>query len=180
MKKLSKKTENIFETALFNSRFITLTAVVGSLISAVIMFIKSTLQVINGLGIFMSKLQTFSILDQENNYLVALLVSSVDGYLFATILLIFSMGIYELFISKIDPAIRPQESRPNWLKITSIDDLKSSLGKVILMVLIVAFFEHSLSIEYKTALDLLYLGLGVLFISIALYLTHATYRGKQE
>ncbi|MDR3170904.1 MAG: YqhA family protein [Treponema sp.] len=173
MSKLSKNTENIFEIILFNSRFIIITAVIGSLFASIIMFVKSTLQVINSLYLFVTKIQTYSKThDPESNYLVALLVASVDGYLFATILLIFSMGLYELFISKIDPSIKLKGSMPSCLQITSIDDLKSSLGKVILMVLIVAFFEHSLEIKYNTALDLLYLGLGVLFISIALYLTH--------
>ncbi|MBI5874366.1 MAG: hypothetical protein HZB81_00695 [Deltaproteobacteria bacterium] len=50
--------------------------------------------------------------------------------------------------------------------------MKGSLGKVILMILIVAFFEKSLEIEYEDAADLLYLGVGVLLISGALFLTH--------
>jgi uncharacterized membrane protein YqhA len=59
------------------------------------------------------------------------------------------------------------------MQVSSLDDLKSSLGKVILMILIVWFFEQSLIIEYHTALDLLYLGVGILLVSGALYLTQA-------
>ncbi|MDR1395199.1 MAG: YqhA family protein, partial [Deltaproteobacteria bacterium] len=104
--------------------------------------------------------------------IVVIFVSAVDNYLFATVLLIFSMGLYELFVSKIDPASRTEESRPNWLKINSLDDLKSSLGKVILMILIVSFFEHSLSIAYTSSQDLLFLGLSILLVSGGLLLTH--------
>ncbi len=89
------------------------------------------------------------------------------------ILVIFSMGIYELFINKMDPVDKQLDSRPSWLQIDSIDDLKSSLGKVILMILIVSFFEHTLTIEFHDIKDLLLLGVGILLISVALYLTHA-------
>ena len=87
-------------------------------------------------------------------------------------LFIFALGIYELFINKIDVVNRNKEERPNWLVVKSIDDLKTSLGKVILMILIVSFFEHSLSMKYDSILQLLYLGIGILLISTALYLTH--------
>jgi hypothetical protein len=41
------------------------------------------------------------------------------------------------------------------------------------MILIVSFFEHSLNIHYNTVSDLLFLGIGILLISAALFLTHA-------
>jgi uncharacterized membrane protein YqhA len=184
--KLSLMIENVFETMLFSSRFITMLAVLGSLIASITMFIKSTLQVIRGIRIFIGQLSSdielpHEALEIQNNEIVALMVSSVDEYLFATVLLIFSMGIYELFISEIDPASRKDDTRPNWLKISSIDDLKNSLGKVILMVLIVSFFEQSLKLnKFSNALDLLYFGLGVLFVSAALYLAHADPKHKRE
>ena len=88
------------------------------------------------------------------------------------VLVIFGMGIYELFINKIDPVEKKVDSRPSWLQISSIDDLKSSLGKVILMVLIVYFFKHSLDIEFKSALDLLLLALGILLLAGALFIAN--------
>lgn len=79
---------------------------------------------------------------------------------------------YELFINKIDPVSLKDDNRPNWLKINSIDDLKNSLAKVILMILIVSFFEHSIELDYHSVSDLLYLAIGTLLLSGALYLTH--------
>ena len=90
----------------------------------------------------------------------------------AMVLIIFGMGIYELFINKIDPVERKADARPTWLQISSIDELKSSLGKVILMVLIVSFFKHSLDVPFDSAKDLLQLSVGVLLISGALFLAH--------
>ena len=112
--------------------------------------------------------------------LLALFVSSVDIYLFAMVLIIFGMGVYELFISKIDPVETKLDSRPSWLRITSIDDLKSSLGKVILMVLIVSVFEHSLSINYNQPIDLLYASVAVVLVAVALYVTHLSNHNDEK
>jgi uncharacterized membrane protein YqhA len=171
MNKLLETLEHLFETFLFNVRIITLTAVIGSLVSSIIMFIKGSVLVCKGLLAFIETL-SFSSNAHGVDSVIPLLISSVDNYLFATVLLIFSMGLYELFISKLDPASRTEDSRPNWLQVSSLDDLKGALGKVILMILIVSFFEQSLEIEYHSALDLLYLGIGILLVSAALFLTH--------
>jgi uncharacterized membrane protein YqhA len=175
--KLKAWIENVFESFLFNCRFITILAVLGSLLASVIMFVNGSLEVIHGLHQFYEAHFSDATV-HEGSELVQTLVSSVDEYLFATVLLVFSMGIYELFISEIDPASRKSDTRPNWLKISSIDDLKSSLGKVILMVLIVSFFKYSLQIKYNSAGDLLFLGIGVLLVSAALYLAHAQHPQK--
>ncbi|MDR0725178.1 MAG: YqhA family protein [Prevotellaceae bacterium] len=167
----------IFEAILFSTRFVTFLAVIGSMLAAIALFVISTIQVADGL-IYFADIIKGDKTDYE--HLVAIFVSSVDGYLFATVLLIFSMGIYELFINKIDLVSKQKDSRPNWLIINSIDDLKSSLGKVILMILIVSFFEHSLEIKYGTISDLLFLGIGILLIAAALFLTHAHGKHKEK
>ena len=104
--------------------------------------------------------------------LIEAFVSSVDIYLFAMVLVIFGMGVYELFINKIDPVEKKVDSRPSWLQISSIDELKSSLGKVILMVLIVSFFKHSLDIQYDSAKDLLLLATGIVLLASALFIAN--------
>ncbi|MDR2696329.1 MAG: YqhA family protein [Deltaproteobacteria bacterium] len=167
-----RKLANSFESFLFHSRFVTLLAVLGALFSSVIMFGMGTMKIVSSVAMFWSQITGSQGTVNNLGSIVALFVSSVDIYLFATVLLIFSNGLYELFIKRIDIGQYP-ESRRHWLKVHSLDDLKASLGKVILMILIVWFFEKSLTIEYATALDLLYLGVGILLISAALYLTHA-------
>ncbi|MDR1562210.1 MAG: YqhA family protein [Dysgonamonadaceae bacterium] len=167
-----------FEAFLFGLRFVTFFAVLGSMLASVVLFIKSSMQVVEGLKYFFEHFHS-----KENSgleHLVAYFVASIDGYLFATVLIIFSMGIYELFINKIDPVNKQLDSRPSWLQINSIDDLKSSLGKVILMILIVSFFEHSLEIKYSGILDMLYLSIGILLISGALFLTHVHTHGNKH
>ena len=112
--------------------------------------------------------------------LLTVFVSSVDVYLFAMVLIIYGMGVYELFISKMDPVETKLDTRPSWLRITSIDDLKSSLGKVILMVLIVSVFEHSLNIGFDKSVDLLYGSSAVVLVALALYVTHLSNKHGED
>lgn len=164
----------VFESSLYFSRFLTLFAVIGSLLAAVALFIKGSAVVIHGLIKFF---QTSSISAAEDyEPLLAAFVSSVDIFLFAMVLIIFGMGIYELFINKIDPVERKADSRPTWLQISSIDELKSSLGKVILMVLIVSFFKHSLDIQINSSQDLLLLALGVVLIAVSLFIANKSHK----
>lgn len=159
----------VLETILFGQRFVTFLAVIGSMLASMILFVTSTLKVIEG---FMYTLHNITSGHFEGTKQVVFFVEAIDGYLFATVLVIFSIGLYELFINKIDPVSLKDDNRPNWLKIHSIDDLKNSLAKVILMILIVSFFEHSIELNYHTVSDLLYLAVGTLLLSGALYLTH--------
>lgn len=177
------QTVKTFEKTLYLSRFLTLFAVVGSLVSAVVLFVFGTMNVYVAFKNFLN-----SLMGADHSDLAPLLtvfVSSVDVYLFAMVLIIFGMGVYELFISKMDPVETKLDTRPSWLRITSIDDLKSSLGRVILMVLIVSVFEHSLSIDYDKSVDLLYGSGAVVLVALALYVTHLSnqkneMRGKDQ
>lgn len=157
-----------FEDLLYYSRYFAIASVVGAIVSSLILFIQGFGLIIRGLiGFFQDPYERYEVLFEQ-------LVSSVDVFLFALVLIIFGVGVYELFIANVDPEEKPAESRPAWLKISSVDDLKSSLGKVILMVLIVSFFKHVLEIdsEHWTPISLLYLAIGILLIAWALYLTH--------
>lgn len=170
MKRLQSTIESAFETFLFNSRIVVLLAVIGSLVASVLMFLRGAIQIGQATIAFVH--HPLGVHGEPGGDLSIMLISSVDSFLFATVLLIFAMGVYELFISKIDPASRTAESRPNWLAIHSLDDLKGALGKVILMILIVRLFESAVEMRYEEPLHLLWLGLSVVGVSLALYLAH--------
>lgn len=160
-----------FEHCLYFTRYLTLLAVFGSLISAIALFVKGSVIVVDALAEFFS-----SISDPHYEHMLEMFVSSVDIFLFAMVLIIFGVGIYELFITKIDPVLQKVDGRPSWMQISNVDDLKSSLGKVILMVLIVTFFKHSIEVEYGNVNDLLKLGVGIVLIALALYITHKSHK----
>jgi hypothetical protein len=48
------------------------------------------------------------------------------------------------------------------------------------MILIVRLFEAAVSMRYERPLDLVYLGIAVLFVSAALYLVHIGHKSKAE
>ncbi|MFH1035394.1 MAG: YqhA family protein [Pseudomonadota bacterium] len=164
--------EEAFETTLFNCRFLTLLAVLGSLLAAMMMFLKGCIEIAQAGRAFYPVLLSFQPSNADDKAVLLSVIPAVDYFLFATVLLIFSMGIYELFISEIDPASRGVRTRPNWLNIKNLDDLKSYIGKVIMMILIVNFFKQAFDIDYKTPTDLLFLGGAILLVALALYVSH--------
>lgn len=159
-----------FEYTLYFTRFLTLLAVFGSLFAAIALFIKGSVIVVDGMIEFVTHITS-----PEYEHLLEMFVSSVDVFLFAMVLIIFGVGIYELFISKIDPVEKRADNRPTWMQVSNVDDLKASLGKVILMVLIVTFFKYSIEVEYGNVNDLLKLGVGIILIAGALFITNKSH-----
>ncbi len=98
-------------------------------------------------------------------------VKALDGFLLAMAVLIFAFGIYELFVSELDEA-QGHELSGRILVVRSLDDLKSRLGKVILVIMVVTLFEGVLEFHAGTALDLLAVGGAIVLAAGALYLSH--------
>ena len=171
--------EEAFETALFNSRFLVLLAVLGVFASSVVMFFKGCVEVVQGI-LAIPGFANFKPNPADDANVLLAFIPAVDNYLFATILLIISMGLYELFISEIDPASRNEKTRPNWLRVQDLDDLTSRIGEVVIMILIVTFFKQSFSMKYDRPLDLLILGSGVLLISGSLVVAHHVSSGRRS
>jgi uncharacterized membrane protein YqhA len=167
--------ERVFEGALWRSRYVVLLAVVASLAAGFAIFYMATVDVYY-LIVHIFHYADPSLTDEARKTLhddtITHIVEVVDGYLLATVMLIFSLGMYELFISDIDEA-HGSKASSKILVIESLDDLKARLAKVILMILIVTLFEHALKMEMKTTLDLLYLGGSLALVGLSLYLTHA-------
>jgi len=159
--------ERIFESILWNSRFIVLLAVLSSLIGAIILFALATLDILHLANSFVSYMT--GSYEGKDFHIVAMgaIITSVDVFLLGTVLLIFSLGLYELFISKIEAA-----EGSSILLIRSLDDLKDRLGKVVLMILVVVFFKHVINVSFNNPLNILYMAGGILLVSLALYFTH--------
>src|ERR1700688_334057 len=135
------------------------------------MFFKGCVEVVHGIRAFKTTFVGCQPTPLDDNKVILAFIPAVDNYLFATILLIIFMGLYELFISEIDPKSR-KGARPTWLKVTDLDDLTSRIGEVVIMILIVNFFKQSFSLSYEHPIDLLMLGGGVLLVSGSLVVAH--------
>jgi len=167
--------EKLFEGTLWNSRFVVLTAVVGSLLAGMAIFYMATVDVVYLLKHLVHYADADMAVEARkalHDSTISHIVEVVDGYLLATVMMIFSLGMYELFISDIDQAHGSRASS-KILVINSLDDLKSRLAKVILMIMIVTLFEEALNMKLTTPVDLLSLGGSIALIAVALYFSHA-------
>jgi uncharacterized membrane protein YqhA len=168
--------EKLFEGALWRSRFVVVVAVVASMAAAVAVFYITTVDVWYALTHILHYADA-SLPAEARKALhddtVTHIVEVVDGYLLATVMLMFALGLYELFVSDIDVA-RGSRTSSKILVIETLDDLKTRLAKVILMILIVKLFEHAVKMKLEGVADLLYLGGSIALVGLALYLTHAS------
>jgi len=166
--------ESAIESILWNSRFVVLVAVIASLLTSFAIFYMTVIDVFYTIAHLS---HYYELGDAERATLkaqtVAHVVGSVDGFLLGAIMLIFALGLYELFISKIDPANGKSSSKI--LIINSLDDLKDKLAKVILMILVVMFFEQAIFLKPEQPLELLYYALAIMLVAAALYLSHKAY-----
>ena len=154
---------NIFEKVLWNARYITILSVVSSFTLLVI----GSWEIIEAV-IFYNPLFDESI--TSNNDLLFKIISAIDLFLIGIVLLIFGFGIYELFVSDID--FTNSKFNESTLKIKDLDQLKNKIIKVIIIVLIVKFFEKILkfSENFKDPIDILYFSLSILSICLGYYL----------
>jgi len=163
--------ERIFEWLLWNSRFVVILAVLSSVLGMLLLFALAAEGMLHLAWQFIEI--TFLGAEYPDFHVEAVgqIISAVDDFLLGTVLLIFALGMYELFISKIDIAEQDVNAN-NILLIHSLDDLKDRLVKVVLMILVVAFFKNVLHVTFDNPLNILYMGGGILLVSLATYFTH--------
>lgn len=178
-----KSLEHWFERALWRSRYVVVLAVIASMLCAFAILYVATTDVVLLIGHvlhYADPQMAEEARAQLRNETIAHIVSAVDGYLLATFMLIFALGLYELFVGDIEEA-RSQKPSSRILVIESLDDLKQRLAKLVIMILIVTLFERTLSMDISQPLDLLYMALSIAFIGLALYFTHkAEAQGGEE
>ncbi len=162
--------EKIFESALWNGRLFILLAVIFSMVGAVILFIVASIDIFDVAAKTISVYMNHEHPDNFHEMVVGGIIGAVDLYLIAVVMLIFSFGLYELFISEIDAAKGHGASKV--LEIHSLDELKDKLAKVIIMVLVVSFFQRVLHTSYNGALEMLYFASSILALSVGLYFLH--------
>tara|TARA_Y100000589_G_C26957853_1_gene549334 strand:+ start:212 stop:772 length:561 start_codon:yes stop_codon:yes gene_type:complete len=159
--------EQIFEKILWSTRYTVILAVIFSVLGSIALFILGSYEIVDTLFSKLPKL----LMGKTHNHseLLYKLITAVDLYLIGVVLLIFGFGIYELFISKIDIARRDESV--TILEIENLEELKNKIIKVIIMVLIVSFFERILKISstFNSPTDMGYFALSILGLSLGVY-----------
>ncbi len=160
--------EQSFEGSLWATRFMVLLAVIFGLVGAVALFIVASFDIYHVstfvIDVYVNHLHP----DKFHEKVVGEIIGAVDLYLIGVVMLLFSFGIYELFISDIDVA-KMEEGKNKILAIHSLDQLKDKISKVIVMVLVVGFFKKVGLADYTTPLELLYLAVSITAVSVGLY-----------
>ncbi len=161
--------ERLFESALWNSRFIVILAVVFGLIGAVILFAVASIDIIVTAKYVVATYLAGAHPETFHQDVIGGIIGAVDLYLIGVVMLLFAFGLYELFISEIDVAKESEHDETQLLAIHSLDQLKDKISKVIVMVLVVGFFQKVGYTQYNGALDMLYLALSITAVSVGLY-----------
>jgi len=144
--------------------------VIFSIIGAVFVYIIGALYVIDIISLTWNSKEMPS-----PKILTADLLIAIDLFLCGSLLLIFSYGTYDLFIQKTftdSEKDMVMMSCPFWLRIRSVDDLKSLLLGYILIMLSITFLKQAVTIDYTSAVSLFLFAGGIFLIGLTYYLTH--------
>ena len=150
----------------FAFRYLSWIAVVASAFGAVLMFFWGVVKTIRAYIAFVDRFSTP--LDEYSpavNESIALIVQSIDAFMIGIVFIIFSYGVMTLFIRKIGV---PENSALARMQITSIGQLKSLLGEMIIIVLFVKFLEVILLNVNELDLNILVIPVGIVLLALAL------------
>jgi uncharacterized membrane protein YqhA len=127
-------------------RYMVVIAVFGLLAGALITF---------GWGVYGVWEYAAALIDGDQTAGLVRVLGMIDTFLLATVILVFAVGLWELFVGELD--------LPDWLEITTLDDLKAKLADVIVLVVAIKALEK-LTTAKKPLDALLYAGASGLIV----------------
>ncbi len=148
--------QNKFEKLLVSSRYLVYIPVVALILAALTTFIWSIVR-------FFKTSQDF--LSKTGDTLIVNLITVVDMFLLGVLVLMIAISLYELYIRHIPNKVK----MPQALLIDSLDELKTKIGKLVFMILLVAFFKQVIKYEFTDMTEMLMLAISIFFISVSLY-----------
>ncbi len=144
---------------LSGTRYFFIIAVLCSFIAAVALSILATIET------FQLVISAFSMnLDAKDVKLMAVVfIEVIDILLLATVFYVTALGLYELFIDENLPT-------PAWLHITNLDDLKSKLLSVVVVILAVTFLAQVVNWDGERNLLISGVAISSVIFAIAFFL----------
>jgi uncharacterized membrane protein YqhA len=146
-----------------------ISAVIFGLLGAILLFVIASVDIYDTItyvtGAYLNHVHP----EHFHENVIGGIIGAIDFYLIGVVMIIFSFGLYELFISEIDPASDEEGNKNKILAIDSLDQLKDKISKVIVMVLVVGFFQKVGHTIFTGALELFYLALSIMAVSVGLY-----------
>jgi uncharacterized protein (TIGR00645 family) len=163
---IEKWLDRNFEPSFFKLRFLLLVPVLLAFVGALVMFL------VGGYNIYKALYALAVYADFGGEAVVLPIIKGLDNFLIGIILIIFSFGVYDFFISKLDPA-EYAGVRPDWFKFESTGELKNKLIELVLVILAIQFFEQMVANVDSFDRPVLYLiiptGAAILAISLGFF-----------
>jgi len=153
------------EGAVNRLRYISLVAVIASGLGSALMFLIGAIKTgLAYLAYFSGGIAHQP--DLSAKQAITYMIQAIDVFLIGLTLMIFAGGIHHLFIRRLES---DSTGINNWVKVTSITQLKRILVELVIVILFVKTLEGALVIEpggYKW--ENLVLPLGILMLALAL------------
>lgn len=162
--------ENILEAFFWKFRMIILLSTFGFVITSAITLAMGTLETFVVGQLFVDNIVNNGIHFEKDVYneILTTTIVVIDDFLLGIVLFIFGLGVYDLFISRLDPADKQGDIRADWLVFGSIEELKAVLAQVILMIIIVNLLKYVVEVKFTSPLDILYLGAAIMLVALAI------------
>lgn len=100
-------------------------------------------------------------------------IEAVDTFLLVTVLHIVAIGLYQLYIQDEIPV-------PKWVKVETIDDLKTTLSGVVILVLAVFFLGRAIIGEASQNLLLMGGGIGAVILALTVFMFMQHHKKQSE
>jgi len=153
----------------FISRVLVVIAIIGMIITSVMVTITAFAEVFRIISFFMHE----GMLSEEaGSFLSVNVTEMIDLYLIGLVLIIMSLGLYQLFID-------PDVDLPEWLDTPSFDILKARLLIVVAVVLPVMFLGYAATATDGTFIAGLGIAISLVMIAIGYILSIAS-KGQIE
>lgn len=157
----------MLRTLLASSRYLIIVAVLGSFLASATVLIYGGIEVVE---LIVQTVRSGDVSSKGAKALTLAFIEVVDVFLLGTIFYIVALGLYELFVEE-------GVGLPPWLVIRDLDDLKSKLISVVIVVLGVLFLGQVVTWDGERDL----LGYGVAIAVVIATLTYfLSQRAKKE
>ena len=151
------------------SRILVIIAIIGMIITSIIVIITAFAEVFRIISFFMHE----GMLSEEaGTFLSVNVTEMIDLYLIGLVLIIMSIGLYQLFID-------PDVDLPEWLDTPSFDVLKARLLIVVVVVLPVMFLGFAATATDGTFIAGLGIAISLVMIAIG-YIISIASKGQIE
>jgi uncharacterized membrane protein YqhA len=124
----------------FLLRYLCILPVVASLLGSLLMFLIGVVKTLEAYSVFV---RSYAVPTETESMMVnqtmVLIIRSADAFLIGFFLIIFAYGVYVLFLRKLSADTAPGPFP--WLKMEGLDQLKTALAQLVIIILFVLFLE---------------------------------------